>query len=205
MDTHAIEVGVGAVVLAGASGFFGAYLGAWTTARSDRIERARTRRIEAVDELVAAWTAVLFALDTAIQELEALATGEPNPAARMTSRRNELADLITAAVTLSVRVDLLFGAASLPSRNGYALRDQARSTLNALKDGDAVKARELHWAASVSLTWLVNTATDAIESTGTRSDWVRTAKKAMRELPESDPDNRVGPGSVVSPNRLEVG
>jgi hypothetical protein len=107
VDIHAIEVGVGALVVAAASGFGGAYLGAWTTTKHDRIERARTQRIEAADDLVQTWATALFAIDAALTEVEM-------PTGRVPERIPEARDYVNAAVKSSVRVDLLFGS------TGYA-------------------------------------------------------------------------------------
>ncbi len=71
VDAHTIEVGIGALAIAAASGFGGAYLGARTTARHDRIERERQRRIAAADDLVQSYSEALFAIGSAISELEA--------------------------------------------------------------------------------------------------------------------------------------
>ncbi len=105
------------------------------------------------------------------------------------ARIAELHELINAAVTLSVRVDLLFSAISLASRNEDALRDQARAAVVALLDGDVNEARRLHGAASRRQAWLVNTAAEAIESTGTRRDFARRFKAVLKS-PEADPANR---------------
>jgi hypothetical protein len=189
VDTHTIEVGVAALVIAAASGFGGAYLGAWTTARHDRIEQARTRRIEAAEDLVKAWAAVLFAIDAGIQEFGAPIGLGPDRATKKLARIVEVQELITAAVTLSIRVDLLFSATSLAAKNEDALRDQTRAALEALMDGDLARASRLHAAASISQVWLVNTAAEAIQSTGTRRDFARSFKAVPKE-PAADPANR---------------
>jgi GTP1/Obg family GTP-binding protein len=173
MDRHAIEVGVGALAIAAASGFGGAYLGAWTTARHDRTERARARRIEAADELVQAWSSALFALDTAINQLKLSHDLFPGV--------SRLHELINTAVTLSVRVDLLFGTVSLTSRNENAVRDHARAAVAAIERDDPEEARKQQGDAAESLAWLVNTAAEAIESTGTRRDFARRLKEVQRE------------------------
>jgi hypothetical protein len=183
VDTHAIEVGAAAVIAAVLSGFGGAYLGARLTTRHDRRERARTRRIEAADDLVQAWATALFAIDAGINELES--TGNPPaPAAIL-----EMRLLINAAVKLSVRFDLLFVAISLASKNEDAVRDHARAAVAAVEAGDADEARRRHAAASISQAWLVNTAAEAIESTGTRRDVARQLQDVLKE-PEANPEHR---------------
>ncbi|HEU5214908.1 MAG TPA: hypothetical protein VFU30_05155 [Gaiellaceae bacterium] len=190
MDAHAIEVGAGALVIAAASGFAGAYLGAWTTARHDRIERARTRRIEAADDLVQAWAAVLFALDEAIQKFTAPIGLGPDRVTIKLDLITNLQQLITAAVTLSIRVDLLFSSIGLAAKNEDALRDQSRAAVGALLDGNFDEARRLHAAAAMSQAWLVNTLAEAIDATGTRRDVARQLRDVSKE-PESDPANRL--------------
>jgi hypothetical protein len=180
LDTHAIEVGAGALVIAAASGFGGAYVGARTTARNDRIERARTRRIEAADDLVQAWATALFAIDEAINQLPAPG-GQP--------RVPQLLKLVNDAVKLSVRLDLLFTAISLPAQHTNEVRDHARAAIAAIERGDANEARRAHAGASLSLGWLVNTAAEAIESTGTRRDAARSLKEMLKD-PEANLSRR---------------
>ena len=183
MDAHTIEVGAGALAIAVGSGFGGAYLGARMTTSHDRIERARTRRIEAADDLVQAWGAALFAIDAAINEAATPARGQ------LPSRIAEARNLINSAVNLSTRLDLLLGAISLASRNEDAIRDHARASVAAAEKRDVVEARKRHGAASVSLAWLVNTAAEAIASTGTRHDPAKRFKEVRRES-EADPTQR---------------
>jgi hypothetical protein len=190
VDTHAIEVGAAALAAAFISGLGGAYLGAWKTTSHDRIERARTRRIEAADTLVAAWATALFAINAVIEDLERLeeqgdySTGEL-PRAILAP----LHELVNAAVKASVRLDLLFGANSLPASNTNAVRDQTRAAITALELADTGEARRRFDDASLSQAWLVNTAAEAIASTGTKRDAARKLK-AMLDEPEADPVNR---------------
>jgi hypothetical protein len=182
VDTHAVEVAVGAVVVAGGSGFLGAYISARKTAKHDRIERTRTRRIEAADHLVQAWAKALFS----VGGLFRWEGGLPGNFDRHIAEAD--AD-INAAVMSSVRVDLLFGILGLIAKNANALRDEARAAIRSVQDGDFPKARAHHEAASLAQTYLVSTLSEAIESTGTRSDPARKFKTVLDE-PDADPKVR---------------
>ncbi len=182
MDVHAVEVLVGAVIVAAGSGFGGVWFGARTTTRHDRIERARSRRIAAADDLVRAWATALFAIDAAIRELE-------TPTGVLPVKIAQAHDDVTTAVKLSVRVDLLFGTTSLTSAHTNAVRDEAREAIHAIETGDVNAARQNHGDASMSHAWLVIAAAEAIQSTGEKSDVARTFKAVLEE-PEIDPDMR---------------
>jgi ABC-type arginine transport system permease subunit len=182
VDSQAVAVGISAVAAALLSGFAGAYLGAWKTTRHDRVERARTRRIEAADDLVQAWATALFGIDAAIT---ALLTGfDGFPALAVEAQRH-----VNVAIKSSVRVDLLFGVIGLAASNSNAVRDGTRGALHAVQRGDADTARQHHAAASLSLAYLVNLLADEIESTGTRRDLARKFKTIHHE-PEANPANR---------------
>jgi len=73
-------------------------------------------------------------------------------------RAQGLGGLINTAVTLSVRVDLLFGITNLLASNQNAGRDWTRAAVAALEASDVHEARPHHAAASLSQTRLVNTA-----------------------------------------------
>lgn len=104
-------------------------------------------------------------------------------------------DEVTAAVKSSVRVDLLFAAISPTASNTNAVRDQAREAIHAIEQDDPNLARRHHLDASLSQSYLVNVAGEAIQSTGTRRDIARKFK-GVRKLPDADPKNRAPLGTA---------
>ena len=183
MDAHAVEAVVAALAAAGVSGFAGIYLGAWKTTRHDRVERARARRIDTADELVQAWATALFTIDGAILELARPAAGD------LPARIAQAHEDVSTAVKSSVRADLLFGTQSLVAKNTNAVRDETRSSIHAIEQGEAHRARQLHGDASLSQSWLVVAAAAAIQSTGEKGDVARRFETALNE-PEIDPSIR---------------
>jgi hypothetical protein len=152
------------------------------TTRHDRAERLRARRIDAADEMLQEWATALFAIDTAINELQ-------TPSGKLESLVATARDHVNAAVKLSVRVDLLFTVIGPTASNTTAVRDQARLALEAIEQGDANRARQFHGDSSLSQSWLVNAAGEAINSTGTRRDAADEFKAAL-ETPEIHPEVR---------------
>ena len=172
------------------SGFAGAYLGAWITTKHDRTERLRALRIDAADDLVQAWATALFAIDSAIRDREEPRTGSVDQKARaLAAKISEAHELVNKAVTLSVRVDLLFASTSPTSTNTNAVRDEARQSLHALEQGEVQQARKWHGQASLSHAYLVVAAGEAISSTGTRRDAARDYGTALA-VPEIHPEVR---------------
>jgi hypothetical protein len=170
-----------AIAAALLSGFGGAYLGAWITTRHDRIERLRALRTSAADDAVQAWSAALFAIDAAsmLHEDRSLT----NVDMKRDAVRGKIAEahqLVNHAVTLSVRIYLLFTSISVTARNADAVLDEARQALIQLKKGNAQEARRLHDEASVSQYYLVLAAGEAIASTGTKRDVARDFKIALK-------------------------
>lgn len=171
-----------ALAASAATGFLGAWLGAWLQIRHDRKERLRARRIDAADELAVALSDALLALSDAINLYE---LGKDEEAASL-----DIEGLISAAVTKSSRADLLFVSSSLTSTNSARIFRELRRSLHLAQQGNIQQARKLHGEASMTMAWLTYAASDAIRTTGTRRDRFRDLRKLEKQAPQVDPANR---------------
>ena len=146
------------------------------------MKHVRDRRINAADNVGQAWGRALVAVDKAITALE-------DRDATLGQKVAEASDLVSKAATLCVRIELLFGPASLVDQNADALHGEIREALRSVSGGNAAAATRWLRDASASLYWLALGMVEAIRKTGARDDDIREVKHLWK-VDLIDPEKR---------------